>query len=114
MAQIFAPNSWGSVVGPISEWCRKLAEAIDQLANGQSRTIGTVTLTHDATTTTVLNKFVTPTCLINFMPTTANAAGEIGGGTMYVSARTGNTSFVITHANAVSTDRTFVYEIRVK
>ena len=108
MAQIFAPLSWGNV----AEWCRKLAEAIDLMANGQSRTVGSVTLTASTTTTTVTDKRITPSSHIPFTPTTANAAAEIGAGGMYVSARTNATSFVITHANNSQTDRTFTYEIR--
>jgi hypothetical protein len=46
--------------------------------------------------------------VIVFTPTTANAAAEQGGGTMYLSARA-KQSFTITHANNSQTDRTFIY-----
>lgn len=108
MAQIYAPKAWGSVSGQIAEWCRKLAEAIEQIANGSSRTVGSVTLTANATTTTVVSQNVTPSSHITLTPTTANAAAEVP----YISARTNGASFVITHANTASTDRTFTYEIR--
>jgi hypothetical protein len=44
------------------------------------------------------------------MPTTANAAAEIGAGTAYISART-KRSFTITHANNSQSDRTFGYVV---
>lgn len=108
MAEIYAPKTWGN----IQEWCRKLAEAIDLLAEGTSRTVGSVTLTANAATTTVTDTYVTPTSHISLTPTTAHAATEYGAGTWYISARTNGTSFVITHANNAQADRTFTYEIR--
>jgi hypothetical protein len=45
------------------------------------------------------------------MPTTANAAAEIGNGTIYVSSR-GKQTATITHANNSQTDRTFAYALR--
>jgi hypothetical protein len=41
---------------------------------------------------------------------TANAAAEVGNGTIYVSAVT-NGSFTLTHANNSQVDRTFRYAI---
>jgi hypothetical protein len=46
--------------------------------------------------------------VIVFTPTTANAAAEQGGGTMYLSARA-KQGFTLTHANNSQTDRTFLY-----
>jgi hypothetical protein len=112
MAQVFAPNSWGNVSGPVAEWCRKLAEAIGQIASGASKTVGSVTLTASAASTTVTSEYVTGDCHVSLTPTTANAAAEIGNGTLYVSARTNGASFQLTHANSAQTDRTFTYEIR--
>ena len=39
---------------------------------------------------------------------TANAAAEIGNGTMYIGA-VNNGAFVVTHANNAQADRTFLY-----
>jgi hypothetical protein len=47
---------------------------------------------------------------ILFSPRSANAATEIGNGTMYVSAHSDG-SFTITHANSATTGRTFRYAI---
>lgn len=110
MAQIFAPKIWGAVAGPTAEWCRKLAEAIDQLANGSSRTVGSVTLTAGATSTTVSSVYVTPTSHITLTPTTANARDDAPD--CYISARNNGVSFVITHPSDADTDKTFTYEVR--
>lgn len=108
MAQIFAPKSWGD----IKEWCRKLAEAIDQLAGGASKTVGTVTLTANAASTTVMNIYVTESSHITLEPTTQNAATEKAAGTLFTSTRANGTSFTITHANNSQTDRSFTFEVR--
>lgn len=110
MAQIFAPKFWGAVSGQTAEWCRKLAEAIDQIANGASRTVGTLTLTAGTASTTVESVYVAPASHITLTPTTANAAAALA--TTYVSARNNATGFVLTHANNAQTDRTFTFEVR--
>lgn len=70
---------------------------------------GSVTLATGTTTTTVNHAAAKSTSLIVLFPTDANGAGEVGGGTIYVSAKNSG-SFVLTHANA-STTRTFDYLI---
>lgn len=65
-----------------------------------------VTLRENETTTTITDARIASTTAILMQPTTANAAGALA--TTYVS-ETGRAqgSAVITHANAVTTDRTF-------
>lgn len=87
---------------------RQVATAVNQALLGKLMNTGSVSLTASATTTAVSDRLCGPDSVIVFMPTTANAAGEIGGGLMYVSARVEG-QFTITHANAGSTDRTFAY-----
>jgi len=92
---------------------KKVILSLQQLAAGRSNATGTVTLTINVATTTV-----TPTQTGSIAagstpiltPTTANAATEVGNGTMYVSA-VANGSFTITHANNAQADRTFRYAI---
>lgn len=78
------------------------------LLRGNTSNTGTVTLTANATTTTVKNSRVGKEQFIDFMPTTENAAKELYGGTMYVSSQN-NGEFTITHNNCTATDRTFRY-----
>lgn len=77
-----------------------------QLAQGRNNATGSVTLTASATSTVVTSDVVNDEDTVLLSPMTANAAAEIGAGTAYVSA-VAKGSFTITHANAVSTDRTF-------
>jgi hypothetical protein len=72
----------------------------------------TVTLNANATTTTVNNQWVTATSQIRLTPMTDTAAADVGSATsVWISARTAGTSFVITHPNTAGTDKTFAYEI---
>jgi hypothetical protein len=72
--------------------------------------VGSVTLTAGGTTTVVSNLGASAQTYPFFVPLTANAAAEIGAGTMYVSART-KWEFTITHANNAQVDRTFGYQL---
>jgi hypothetical protein len=83
----------------------KIAEAVHQLSRDRD---DVVTLTAGATVTTVTDPTVTPDTVIIFDPLTATAAAELYGGGMYVlpvNRLLG--SFIITHANAGTTDRAF-------
>ena len=89
---------------------QKIVLAIQQLAAGRSNAVGTVTLTVSAATTTVSDNNCAAGSVPILIPTTANAATEIGNGTMYISA-VANKSFTITHANSATTGRTFLYAL---
>ncbi len=87
---------------------RETANVVNLLVDGKINAAGEVTLSASTTTTTVTDYRVGSESVIAFTPTTANAAAEQGGGTMYLSARS-KQSFTITHANNAQTDRTFIY-----
>lgn len=87
-------------------WVYVLARAINALIQGRANNVGTFTLTAGTTTTTVSNNLFQSGMVPVFVPTTANAAGALA--TTYVSARV-NGSFTVTHANAGTTDRTFLF-----
>lgn len=87
---------------------RQTAQAVNLLIDGKFNSTGTVTLTASAASTAVTDYRVGPDSVIVFTPTTANAAAEQGGGTMYLSARA-KQGFTLTHANNSQTDRTFLY-----
>lgn len=87
---------------------RKLARGINGALAGKLNAVTTVTLTAGAASTTLTDSRIAPSSFIGFMPTTANAAAEIGNGTLYVPAATQNSgSAVITHANNAQVDRTY-------
>ena len=86
----------------------RIVRAVRQLAEGRSNAVGAFTLSANAASTMV----TAPTCgagssVLTF-PKTANAAAEIGNGTMHIGT-VANGSFTVTHANNAQTDRTFMY-----
>ena len=84
-------------------WLSRLWSAVADTSN-------TVTLTVSAATTVKADHRVRAQSAIFFTATTANAAAEIGAGTMYVSSK-GSKTFTITHANNAQADRTFDYAV---
>lgn len=87
-----------------------LAATINQIDDGKTSNYGSVTLTASVASTAVTDYRVGINTVILFEPTTANAAAEIGNGTMYVSSK-GKQTFTITHANNAQVDRTFNYAV---
>ena len=87
---------------------KKIVLALQQLAAGRSNAVGTVTLATGASNTTVTTANCAPGSTPILVPASANAAAEVGSGTMYVSA-VASGSFTITHANSATTGRTFLY-----
>jgi len=85
-----------------------LNQAIRELAEGASNSLGQITLTPSSTTTVVSDRLATAQSHIDLSPLTANAAAAVG--TTYVSAR-GQGGFTLTHASSASVDRTFTYRI---
>tara|TARA_R100000541_G_scaffold21445_1_gene31373 strand:- start:638 stop:961 length:324 start_codon:yes stop_codon:yes gene_type:complete len=87
---------------------RDVAQAVNLLIDGKHNAKGTVTLTASATSTAVSDFRVGEDSVITMTPITANAAAEVGAGTIFVSVRA-DSSFTITHANNSQTDRNFIY-----
>jgi hypothetical protein len=87
---------------------RQLAQSNSLLMFGKTNNVIDVTLTASAASTTVTDARIGVNTACLFMPKTANAAAEIGNGTMYISDTSRvNGSVVITNANNSQTDRTF-------
>jgi len=86
----------------------RVNQSIRDLWLGRSNAVGTVTLNVSATTTAVTAVNCGADSKIFLMPTTANAAADIGAGTLYVSVVDRGT-FTITHASNAFTDRTFYW-----
>jgi len=89
---------------------KKIVLALQQLAAGRSNAVGTVTLATGVATTVIMDKNCAAGSTPLLTPVTANAATEVGNGTIYVSAVT-NGSFTITHASSATTGRTFLYAL---
>jgi len=89
---------------------KKIVLAIQQLAAGRSNAVGSVTLATGASSTTVTTANCAAGSVPILVPASANAATEVGNGTMYVSA-VANGAFTITHANAGTTGRVFLWAV---
>jgi len=100
----------GNVPAPQETDLFRIVRGIRDLFEGRRNTVGSFTLTANVATTTVTVLNFGPSSTPIWTPSTANAAAEIGNGTMYVSARA-KQSFTVTHANNAQTDRTFFYAI---
>lgn len=85
---------------------RRIVGAIRDLFEGRSNAMGSFTCELNAAATTVTHPNIGPESKIRITPTTANAAAELGNGTIYVSAKALG-SFTVTHANSATTERTF-------
>lgn len=83
-----------------------LVRVVNNLLIGKSNNVLAFTLTANAASSTITDPRVGPLSFLGFMPTTANAAAELGAGTLYVSARGAETATIV-HANNANADRTY-------
>ena len=81
-----------------------IVSTVNELADGRSNNVGSVTLTPGATTTVVSFANASIGSAICLSPRTANAAAAIP--TTFISVKL-NGSFTLTHANNAQVDRTF-------
>jgi len=85
---------------------RALYEAVNRAGAGKINATLDVTLTPNQSTTAVSDSRLGSNSFIGFCPLTANAAAEIGAGSLYVSSQ-GKKTATLTHANNAQADRTF-------
>jgi len=97
-----------SAPSPVESDLYRIVRAIRELFEGRRNTTGTVTLTANAASTVVAHVNSGAGSVPHLTPQTANAAAEIGNGTLYISGRA-NGSFTLAHANNAQNDRTFLY-----
>lgn len=86
----------------------KIVRGIRDLFEGRSNAVGSFTLAANTASTTVAAPNCGAGCTVLAFPQTANAAAELGNGTIYIGT-VNNGSFVVTHANNAQTDRVFRY-----
>lgn len=98
------PQKWDAGWGVLAQ------VAINNMLTGKLNCGNEVTLTAGGTTTVVTDTRVGGSSAPLPVAMTANAAAELGAGTMYISA-VGKQTFTITHANNGQTDRTFRFAI---
>ena len=94
----------------LNDTLKAAIQAIQQLSAGRSNAVGKVTLAASATSTTVADPNCATGTVPILTPTTADAAAALAT-TFIPTASIVNGSFVISHASAVSVDRTFLYAL---
>ena len=87
----------------------QVATAVNQALRGKINSVDTVTLTASVASTTINDPRIGSATVIILFPQTANAAAELGNGTLYIAPADYvlKTSYKITHANNAQTDRTY-------
>ena len=91
---------------------RAIYDAMTNVRHGKMDCCTEVTLRANQATTVLTFNHLSAQSIIHFDPTTANAAAELYGATMYVTAANrGNGQCTITHANNAQTDRTFYVSV---
>ena len=91
---------------------RKLSEAARSLFDGKINTVGTVTLTANADSTTISHLSIGRDTLVVMFPTTANASADWAAGTFYQTyPNATKKQAVINHDNNANASRDFVYAL---
>lgn len=98
-----APIQWANP----EEWPRLIAEVVNQVIDGKINSLGSLTLTANAASSTITDSRIGPSSYIGLMPTTASAAAALA--TTYFAC--GDGSATVHHTNNAQTDRTFRYVI---
>ena len=103
-----------SFVGPgnkeLAEWVREAAGIVNSVRSGKLNNVGSVTLTENATTTTLTDPLISLDSHVSLMPTSATAAAAVGSATG-VFVTPGDGTATITHNSTADLDRTFSYAI---
>lgn len=86
----------------------KVNALINSMMRGRGNNVGTFTLDANAASTAVIDTLYESQQGVWLTALTANAAAELGAGTIYLSNRIGG-QFTFTHANNIQTDRTYLY-----
>ena len=100
------PGALAALLGAVIGWLAKLRDVVNNIMRGKINATLDVTLTPSAASTTVSDARIGGSCGIYLMPLSANAAAEIGNGTIWWSAP-GNQTVTLNHANNAQADRTF-------
>jgi hypothetical protein len=95
---------------PENIFTRAIWNVVNGIMRGKTNNTGTVTLAANAATTTVLDPRIDGQTVMLLQATTANAAAEMGNGTIFWSVPTAG-SVVINHANNAQVDRTFLFAL---
>lgn len=97
-------------LSPLERDIARIVQALRELVEGRHNASGRFILTPGVTTTVVAHPNCSLTCEPQFSARTANAAAEIGNGTIWISAIEQG-GFTVRHANNAQADREFGYTV---
>ena len=100
------PRTWTNV----PDHTARLADAVNNILRGKLNNTGDLTLTASSATSTLTDIRIGTESVIVLMPKTANAAAELGNGTLYFGTP-GDGTVTVNHANNAQTDRTYRYAV---
>ena len=100
------PAALATLLGAVLTWLARVRDVVNNIMRGKINATLDVTLTPSAASTTVSDARIGGSCGIYLMPLSANAAAEIGNGTIWWSAPS-NQTVTLNHANNAQADRTF-------
>jgi hypothetical protein len=102
------PPGTFSKFSDVQSYLRRLWDALYKLRQGKTENVLEVTLTPNASSTTVRDPRISPQSVLAWHATTANAAAELVSGSMFVAdAGMGDGTAIVSHRNNSQTDRAF-------
>jgi hypothetical protein len=109
---LVTPNlqALAGIVAKVLGWLGQARDVTNNIMRGKLNCTGTKSLGPGAATTTLSNQLIGGGSVVLLQPITANAAAELGNGTLYFDPPAAG-SVVIHHANNAQTDRTFNYVV---
>ena len=105
-APVASPGALAALLGAVIAWLSGVRDVVNNIMRGKINATLDVTLAVSTASTTVSDARIGGSCGIYLMPLSANAAAEIGNGTIWWSAP-GNQTVTLNHANNAQADRTF-------
>ena len=100
------------LVWQLIEWMRLISGVLNGAMQGKLNNGGTVTLTANQATTTVTDSRIGTDTKLVLVPTTANAAAEVGAGGLFQTyPNVTKEQAVLNHASNAQTDRDFRFAL---
>ena len=105
-APVASPGALVALLGAVIAWLSGVRDVVNNIMRGKINATLDVPLTVSAASTTVSDARIGGSCGIYLMPLSANAAAEIGNGTIWWGPP-GNQTVTLNHASNAQADRSF-------
>ena len=105
-APVASPGALAALLGAVIAWLSGLRDIVNNIMRGKINATLDVTLIVSAPSTTVSDARIGGSCGIYLMPLSANAAAEIGNGTIWWGPP-GSQTVTLNHASNAQADRSF-------